>query len=329
MHVLITDWDYPDLSIEQEIFEAAGVKLSEAHCKTEDEIVQVLQSLHEKVDALLIQYASVGKKVLDAAPSIGFLGRYGIGYDSVDVQAATERGAVVVNVPDYCIHEVAEHAMALMLAASRRIVALNNAIRSGTWDVIKTAGGIREMHGETLGLVGAGRIGRNVAQRAQAFGMRVIAHDPPLPQHVAEAAGITLVSLETLLEESDFISLHAPLSSGTRHLIGAEELAQMNSHAWLINTSRGGLIDTAALVEALHAGKIGGAALDVLEKEPIPSDSPLLDAPNVILTPHAAWYSQGSAIRLRRNICEEVLRWQRGEKLRSPINPESLQQQKA
>jgi D-3-phosphoglycerate dehydrogenase / 2-oxoglutarate reductase len=233
--------------------------------------------------------------------------RYGVGLDNVDMAAAGDLGIAVGNVPEYGHEEISNHAIALLLALHRRLFQFDRSVRAGGQGVppIETISRLSEC---TLGLVGLGRIGQRVARKAQAFDMRVLGSDPQLPPSEAEAIGVELVELDQLLRESDCVSLHVPLTGETRHMIDERALGLMRPQAGLINIGRGGLVDEAALVRALADGRLMGAALDVTEIEPLPADSPLLDAPNVILTPHVAWVSQPALEELRRRTAEVVAR---------------------
>lgn len=219
---------------------------------------------------------------------------FSTGLDHIDTAAARAAGIPVRNVPDYAMQEVAEHAFALLFALARKVVALDRAARGGDWSWRPVAGEVHTIAGRTLGVVGLGRIGRRVADMGHAFGLNVCAHDP----FVSETAEYPLLPLETVLVQSDFVSLHVPLSAATRHLIGAHELGLMPRRAFLINTARGGLIDERALLEALRAGRLAGAALDVREQEPPPLPDPMAELPNVILTPHVGAYSLEAGERL-------------------------------
>jgi D-3-phosphoglycerate dehydrogenase / 2-oxoglutarate reductase len=233
--------------------------------------------------------------------------RYGVGLDNVDVAAAAELGIAVGNVPEYGHEEISNHAIALLLALHRRLFQFDRSVRAGGEGVppIETISRLSEC---TLGLVGLGRIGQRVARKARAFDMRVLGVDPQLQESDAQALEIELVELDVLLAESDCVSLHVPLTGETRHMIDERALGLMRAQAGLINIGRGGLIDEEALVRALHAGRLMGAALDVTEIEPLPADSPLLDAPNVVLTPHVAWVSRPALEELRRRTAEVVAR---------------------
>ena len=251
------------------------------------------------------------------------IARYGIGVDNVDLAAATRAGIVVTNVPDYCVDEVSDHGLALFLALARRVVAADQAVKSGAWDVVAHKG-IQRLRGQTLGLLGFGKIARALAVKAQALGMQVLAFDPFVDAETMARLKVRGADMDTLLTESDAVSVHVPLSPETRGIIGERALARMKPTAFLINTSRGGLVDEQALAAALMAGRLAGAALDVVEKEPPPPDHPLRKAPNVILTPHLAFYSREAVVELQTKVAEEAARALRGEPPRSPVNREVL-----
>jgi D-3-phosphoglycerate dehydrogenase len=317
--VAITDYVFSSLEPEQSVLGPLGAELRPAQCKSEEEIIELTRG----ADAVLNCYAKVTAGVIEKLDRCKIIARYGIGVDNVDLAAATRAGILVTNVADYCIDEVSDHALALLLVLARRIATAHGAVKVGAWDVVSHAE-IRRLRGQTLGLVGFGKIAIAVASKAQAFGLRMLAHDPYLDTAVIAQYGVQAVDLNTLLRESDAVSIHVPLSAETRNLIGQGELARMKSTAFLINTSRGGIVDELALAESLKAGRIGGAALDVLNVEPPPPDHPLLQAPNIILTPHLAFYSRESVIELQTKAAEEVARALKGEPPRSPVNREVL-----
>ena len=296
--ILITDCDHPSVDIEREILAAAGWSVRLERCQTEDDVIRA----GSDAVALIVQYAPIGAAVLRALHAVRVVGRYGVGLDTIDTTTAAELGIRVVNVPDYCTDEVADHALALILSLTRGIVPLDRGVQRGTWD-FRLAGRIRRASSQRLGIIGLGRIGSAVARRAIAVGFDVVGVDP----RGAGDTSVTLVDLDTLLETSDVVTIHAPLDAGTRHLIDATALGRMRPTAVLVNTSRGGLVDQVALVAALQAGQIAGAALDVLEREPIAHDDPLLGMANVVLTPHAAFYSEESLAEMKRKVSERVL----------------------
>lgn len=291
--ILITDCDHPSVETEREILESAGYAVEVANCRTESDVV----TAGERAVALLTQYAPITDLVMRTLPMVRVVGRYGVGLDNIDLPAARQRGIRVVNVPDYCVSEVADHALALVLTLTRGIAALDRGIHAGIWD-FRLGGELRRSAEMQLGIVGIGRIGSALARRALAIGFKTVATDPVRPQ----IPGVLLVDLEQLLETSDVVSLHVPLDATTSHLIDAVALARMKRGAYLVNTSRGGVVDQTALVAALRRGDLAGAALDVLEREPIESHDALKDLPNVVLTPHASFYSRESLVEMKRRV---------------------------
>jgi D-3-phosphoglycerate dehydrogenase / 2-oxoglutarate reductase len=252
----------------------------------------------------------------------GLLVRAGIGYDIIDVESATAAGIWVANVPDYCVDEVADHAILLLLSAWRRSRELERVWRAGAWVDPDLVPPVHRIRGRRLGVVGFGRIGRAVAQRARGFGFEVVAHDPVVADETLIAAGVTPIALDSLFETSDAITLHCPLTPETRHLVDADRLAKVKPGLVLVNTSRGGLVDLAALDAALDDGRIAALGLDVLEDEPDPDLSrPLFRRPNVLLTPHLAWYSLESRRDLAVQAAEEAYRFISGRRPRNLVNP--------
>jgi D-3-phosphoglycerate dehydrogenase len=305
--VVFTDHTFDDLDVERRILDEIDAELIDGEASDEP-----LPDLVADADAVIAMYADVDAALLDAMPDCRVVSRTGIGVDNVDIDAATERGVYVTNVPDYCIPEVSTHTFALLLALARKVVAFDARAARGEWD--EHAG--RPMHrldGRTLGLVAYGDIARAVAEKARAFGMEVIAHDPYVdPADVGD--GVTLVEdLSTLLAASDAVSIHAPLTPETEGMIGAAELDAMKESAFLVNAARGGIVDEEALADAVERGAIAGAGLDTLAEEPPPSDSPLLDPEDVILTPHAAYNSAESVRELREKAARNVRQTLAGE----------------
>ena len=317
--VAVTDYVFPSLEPEQRVLGPLGVELRPRQCKSEEEIIELTQG----ADAVLNCYAKMTARVIEKLSRCKIIARYGIGVDNVDLAAASKARILVTNVPDYCIDEVSDHALALLLALARHVAAADGAVKAGTWDVVSHAG-IRRLRGQAVGLIGFGKIAKALASKVQPLGMKVLVYDPYIEPALIARLGVEAVNMDKLLAEADAISIHVPLSSETRNLIGPGELARMKSTAFLINTSRGGIVDEQALAEALKAGRLGGAALDVLSVEPPPIDHPLRQAPNVILTPHLAFYSRESVIELQTKAAEEVARALKGEPPRSPVNPEVL-----
>jgi D-3-phosphoglycerate dehydrogenase len=317
--VAITDYVFSSLEPERAVLEPLGVELRPQQCGSEEEIIE----LAHDADGVLNCYAKMTARVIEKLSRCKIIARYGIGVDNVDLVAASKARILVTNVPDYCVDEVSDHALALVLSLARKIVAADAGVKSGNWSVTAHAE-IRRLRGQTLGLLGFGKIAKALASKAQPLGMRVLVYDPYLEAELVSHHGAEAVSLDRLLAEADAISIHVPLSPETHNLIGQRELARMKSTAFLINTSRGGIVDEPALAEALKAGRIGGAALDVLSVEPPTQDHPLREAPNIILTPHLAFYSRESVIELQTKAAEEVARALKGEPPRSPINREVL-----
>jgi D-3-phosphoglycerate dehydrogenase / 2-oxoglutarate reductase len=301
---------------ERAILAEAGVRLVERPCLTEDDL------LEHGVDAagILTLDEPLSARVIAGLGRCRVISRFGIGYDKVDVAAASAAGIVVTNVPDYCVDEVTDHALALLLAVTRRIVPLDRAVRDGVWDTMAVAGPVRRLRGRCLGIVGFGRLGRSLAAKAAALGLEVCAHDPNVPGAVIASAGGRPVTLAELLAGSDIVSLHVPLTAETRHLLDGDRIATMRAGAVLLNTSRGGLVDEAALVAALREGRLGGAGLDVFEHEPPPVDHPLLALDNVVVSSHSSHYSLESAADLRQKAFRNVALVLQGRAPLSAVN---------
>jgi phosphoglycerate dehydrogenase-like enzyme len=300
--VLITDNDLGDSQLERLLLtEALGADVVVRQCRDEDEVVASVREVDP--DAMLVQWAPVTRAVLEAAPRLQIISRFGIGVDMIDGDAAAEHGVAVANVPHYCVEEVATHAFALGLSLWRRLPQLDAGLRQGRWDAASEAPAIRRLSRSTVGLVGLGRIGRLVADRFASWGCRVIVADP-----VAGDDGYERVDLDRIADEADLISLHAPLLPGTSHLVGEAFLRRCRRRPIIVNTSRGGLIDSASLARALHEGVVAAAGLDVFDGEPLAVDDPLRGAPNTLLTPHAAWASEAALPDLRRETAENVVR---------------------
>ncbi len=318
--VAILDCNFPSTAIEEGIISRAGAELRKGQCTTEAQIIEFAKD----VDAIIVQYAPLTAHVMDFLPRCRSITRYGIGVDNVDVPAATARGIWVTNVPGFCAHEVAEHTMAFVLTFTRRLRRLDSSVRAGQWETITLMRPTRRLSSLTLGLVGFGQVARAVATYANGFGMRVIATALHTSAEAMATSGVTKVGLDDLLAESDFVSLHVPVTDETRHLIDARRLGLMKPSAYLINTSRGALVDEEALIDALRNGRIAGAGLDVLAKEPPSRDNPLLAMDNVIVTPHASYYSDDALAFLQASVAEEAVRVLAGERPRHPVNPEVI-----
>ena len=311
--VVITDSDLASHEDER-VLREAGLTTVRLQAKTEDEVVAGLAETG--ADALIVQWAPVAAAALEAAPQCRFISRLGIGYDMIDVAAATERGVAVANTPDYCVDEVVAHTLAMALGLLRGLGRFDAAVRGGQWSAALPYPRACRPSETTIGVIGAGRIGARVATQAQALGFGVLACDP-----YATDAGVPLTTLEDLLRRSDLVTLHAPLTAETRHLVRAETLGLMRPGALLVNTCRGGLVDEAALAEALRGGRLAGAALDVFEAEPLPGASPLRSLPNVLLSPHAAWYSPASLAELPVQAARQVVDFLAGRPVPAIVNP--------
>ena len=313
--VLVTDYAWPTLDTEREILQTINADLLVAETGDEAELLR----LAPQADAILTNWQQVTAVVLQAAPRCRVVSRYGVGVDNIAVDEATQRGIVVTNVPDYCMEETSDHALALLLACARRLWPLIKATKSGDWDLQSDQPYFR-LRGRTLGLVGYGRIAQALVPKAQAFGLRVVAYTPRLTA-VQVAPGVEVTNdLHHLLRQADFVSLHAPATAETQHLINAEALRQMKPTAYLINTARGALVDEAALYTAVSENWIQGAALDVLQTEAPHTHNPLLALDNVIVTPHAAFYSREAIAELTRKAAQNVVAVLQNKRPRYVVN---------
>lgn len=313
--VLVLDHPFPDLTVlRSEVAKAGGTLLDASGGPAVSRADAI-----ETATAVVTAAVPLDRRTIERMRACRAIVRTGIGVEAIALAAAAARGILVINVPDYCGDEVADHALALLLALARRLDPLVRQVRDGGWDY-RPIRPVPALAGSRLGLVGFGRIGRRVAQRARAFRMHVEAFDPYVAGPVFAKEGVSRAgSLATLLTHADFVSLHAPLTDETRGLLDARALGHMQPTACLINTARGGLVVEEALVAALRAGRIAGAALDVLAQEPPPADHPLRRDPRVLLTPHAAWYSERSLAALQREVAEEVARVLRGDAPRHAV----------
>lgn len=302
MKVVITDWNFPNIENETRIIEAAGHTVVDAQCTSEDEVVELVRN----ADIVIAQWAPVKAAAIAAMTQCKGIVRYGIGMDNLDLVAAKAKGIPVANVPDYCLNEVADHTMALMLAAQRQILSTWDRINEGTWKITSPLT-LPPLRKSTLALIGLGRISQRVASRAQAFGMKVIAFDPGLNNAHFEELGVRSVSLDEIWEQADIVSLHCPLIEATHHIINAEVLKKMKPTSIVVNTSRGGLVSTDDIIKALDNDVIAGAALDVVEEEPLSNDHSLLKAKNLTLTSHTAWHSGSSITELQTLAAEKAV----------------------
>lgn len=317
--VLVTDYAWPTLDIEREILAAVGADLLVAETGEEEELV----TLAPQANAILTNWKRVPSASLDSAPDCLVVSRFGVGLDNIPVARATELGMLVTNVPDFCLEEVSDHAMALLLACARRVVTFARSTHAREWN-LELGRGLPRLRGQTLGLIGLGSIARMLVPKARGFGLDVIAYTPRLTSDASPGGVRPAASLEQLLAISDYVSLHAPSTPETRGLIGEVELRAMKPSAYLINTSRGALVDEGALARAVAEGWIAGAALDVLSEEPPPPDHPLLGLDAVIVTPHAAFYSEAAIAELETKAARNVAAVLSGRIPDTVVNPEVL-----
>jgi len=316
--VAVADSVFPNLDTAREVLGAVHAELKLAEQATPEEILKVAAP----ADALLVTYAKITGDMIGQMTRCRIISRFGIGVDNVDLDAATAAGIVVTKVPDYCIDEVSDHAMALLLALVRKIPASNAQVHAGRWEM-KAVVPIHRLRGRVLGLVGFGRIPQLVAPKAKAFGLRVMVYDPFVPADVLARERVDQVDFDELLAESDYVSIHTPLLPETRNLFSTEAFGRMKPGAYLINTARGPIVDDQALAKALDAGQLAGAALDVMPTEP-PVGSPLLGRENVIITPHTSFYSEESLLELQRKAAQEVADVLSGKPPKNPVNPAAV-----
>ena len=315
MKLVVTDQAFGNTRHEQAAAKTAGADFSEYQCRTEDEALEVVRG----ANVVLNNFAPMTHRVMSAMAPGAVIVRYGVGVDNVDLAAAKSLGVRVCNVPDYGVEEVADHAAAMTLTLARKLGRFDAGIRVGEWKIDRMVSGVRSLSETTVGLIGLGRIARAYAARMKVFGCRVMGFDPYVSDDQARAAGIEPASRDDVIASANVLSLHVPLTPQTRHLVDAQAMARMPQGAILINCSRGGLIDEAALAQALTDNHLAGAGLDVFEKEPLPMYSPLRSAPHVILSPHAAFFSDASVNMLQKLAAEEALRGLRCEPLRCPL----------
>lgn len=314
--IAVTDSVFPSLDPALEALARVDPEIRMAKSAGADDILAVAR----EADAMLVTYARLEGAFLRQLRRCKVIGRFGLGVDNIDVKTAAELGIAVTYVPDYCIDEVSDHALALLLALARKIPFSNALVQAGRWEMPAVVP-LRRLAGQVLGLIGFGNIPRALAPKAKALGLNVITHDPFVTQDMLAVHGVEGVSFDDLLARSDFISVHAPLTPATRGLVNAGAFAKMKKGALIVNTARGPLIDESALVAALDSGQLGGAALDVVATEPLAKDSPLLHRDNVILTPHTAFYSVEALNELQTKCASDVARVLSGEKPVYPVRP--------
>jgi len=312
--IAITDLDHSDIKIEQEVLAKFNIDPVWLNCKTEDDLITQCKGFK----ALINQYAPFTEKVFAALPGLRMVVRFGVGVDNIDLKAASKHNVQICNVPDYGTNEVADHAMALTLALSRKVINNHEDIRNGVWDYTRVKP-IYRLSEQTMGIVGVGRIGSAFSLRAKAFGFKVIVHDPAMQTTGRLQDFMEHVELDELLRRADIISIHCPLD-GNHDLIDYQKLSLMKKSAFLVNVSRGGIVNEDALYRALKEGLIAGAACDVFKNEPLKKDNPLLSLSNFIATSHIAWYSEQSCVDLERKVAEEAARGALGEELLNVVN---------
>ena len=318
--VVIAELGYASYEPERQEIEAAGGELVMVGCSTEGDL---LAACHD-ADGIIVRHrAPVTAQVISALDQCKVIARYGVGVDNIDLAAATRKGICVCNVPDYCQEEVSDQAWALLMACARKTAFHDRRIRRGEWD-ISSKDPIHRIAGKTLGLIGLGAIARRLARKAAGWELRIMAYDPYVSPKQGKEVGAEIVDLDTVLKESDFISLHAPSTPETRHIINAVALKKMKNTAILVNTSRGPLVDEEALYEALRKGEINSAGLDVFDPEPLASDNPLRTLNNLVISDHAGWYSEESQLELQTKAAQEVVLVLTGHPPRSLVNQDVL-----
>ena len=316
--VLITDPYHQNFHIEKEILATINAVVKVGHCKTEEDVIR----LGSEMDGLLVSYIPIGKKVIENLHKCKVIVKYAVGVDNIDLEAATLKKIFVINVPRYCVEEVSTHTVALLLNLIRKISKYDQSVKRGCWDPL-VGDPIFRLENRVLGIIGFGNIGKRVAEKFRPFKFSIIVYDPLVNDKIISKYGAKKVELETLLRQSDYISLHCPLNKYTKHLIDFEEIEIMKKGVFIINTSRGEVINQMALYKALQDGKIAGAALDVLEKDP-PSLVDIINADNIIYTPHIAWNSVEAEIELRKSAAQEVKRVLEGKKPLNLVNKDAL-----
>lgn len=317
--VAIVDSVFPNLDpVKQELLRI-DAELKFAEKPTPDAILDVAR----EADGLFVTYGQITAEIIGELENCKVIGRFGIGTDNIDIAAATKRGIVVTYAPVYCLEEVSDHTMAMLMALARKIPFASNLVQAGRWEMPAVVP-IHRLKGQTLGLVGFGNIPQSLAPKAQAFEISVIAADPFVPPETASKLYVELVSFDALLERSDYVSVHAPLTPKTEKLLGADAFKKMKPGAFLINTARGPLVDVDALAKALDAGEIAGAALDVLPVEPPPEGLALLGRDNVIITPHTAFYSEEALLNLQTTVAKDVVAVLSDETPAFPVNAAEL-----
>lgn len=317
MKIALCDAGMRSTEIEREIYGRLGFELDVRVCKTAEDVI----AFGRDADALCICQHPANAHVISELRRCLVIARYGAGLDTVDIPAATQAGIVVTNVPHAAVHEVSEHAIALLLACARKVVDHDRRIRAGEWGIYEKDP-IFRIHGRTLGVIGLGAIAQKLVGKLRGFELRVLVHDPFVQIEIAQKYGVELTSLEHLMAESDYVTVHAPLNEQTRHMINARTLSLMKTTAILVNCSRGGLVDTEALATALRERRIAAAGIDVHEAEPPPRDYPLYELDNVVVSDHVAWYSEDSVAQIQREAAECVTAVLTGKRPMNLVNPQ-------
>lgn len=318
-NVVIADHAWPDLSVETDIFSPLDIGFIAAHCKTEADIIRIAK----QADAIIAIYSPITQEVIDSLQKCKIIAVSAAGYNTIDVKSVTDAGIILTNCSGYCRDEAADHTMAMILSCVRGIFLFDRRIKEGIWDY-QSAGKLCRLKNATLGLVGFGSIAQAVALRAKSFNLNIIAADPFAPDESFQTSEVIRTDLKELLATSDYISIHTPLTDGTKNIISKKELQSMKTSAYLINTSRGGVIDEKALYDALSNGIIRGAAIDVLKKEPPGNSNPLLGLDNILITPHTAFYSEDSLKEARIRTSEAIVNVHNGILPRNIVNKEVL-----
>jgi len=300
--IVITDYEFADLAPEREVLDRSGIELVTGPFDSREALIDACRG----ADAIINQYVQLDAGFIAALERCVVICRYGIGVNTIDVPAATAAGIMVANVPDGSIDDVSDHAAAMILSLARGLGTYDRAMRSGEWDYA-AAKPLHRLRGKTLGLVGFGNIPRRLAEKMRAFGMEIAAYDPFVPDDAVCDAGAVPLALDALMGASDVVSVHVPLNDRTRAMIGREQLALLRPTAFVVNTARGGVIDEAALADALRSGSVRGAGLDVFESEPIGAGSEILSLPGIVLSPHCAWYSEESEHEIRTKTAQNAV----------------------
>ncbi len=319
--VVVTDYDFYDLRYEEKVLsELPDLEFVKGKARTEEEVIE----LAKDADGIINQYAPISAKVVEQLEKCKVISRTGVGVNTIDIPTATEKGIYVCNVPDYCMDEVSDHALALLMSWARKVVLLNAHVKNKVWD-FKKGVPIHRFNTQTVGVLGFGRIPRSLVKKLIAIGFNVMVYDPYVPDEEIIKAQAKPASMEEIFQQADFVSVHTPLTKETKGIINKDLFNQAKTSLVIINTSRGPVINEADLIEALRSGQIAGAALDVVEEEPIQPDNPLLEMDNVILTPHAAWYSEESEEEMRTKCARNVLQALKGETPTYLVNRDVLE----